>query len=147
MKTERFVGKALLFLFLFSICICLNQGLCSEISEPETGHLQSDHTATANKGEGVSNIGAWFASSVWPHISAVDGQRCPSHPTCSSYSARAFEKHGFFVGWLMTVDRLIHEADERSVSPGVRRDGQIKTLDPIENNDFWWYSEDGKDRN
>ena len=45
------------------------------------------------------------------------------------------------MGWLMTVDRLIHESDEDKVSPVVVRDGKGKIIDPLENNDFWWYSE------
>ena len=75
------------------------------------------------------------------YISPVDGSRCPSEPTCSSYSAQAFRKHGFVMGWLMTVDRLIHESDEDKVSPVVIRDGKGKIIDPVENNDFWWYTE------
>jgi hypothetical protein len=74
------------------------------------------------------------------NISAVDSNRCPSHPTCSSYSAEAFMKHGFVMGWLMTVDRLIHEGrEEAAVSPQVRSDGRWKIYDPVENNDFWWH--------
>jgi hypothetical protein len=74
------------------------------------------------------------------NISAVDSDRCPSHPTCSSYSAEAFRKHGFVMGWLMTVDRLIHEGREESVvSPRIRSDGRWKIYDPVENNDFWWH--------
>ena len=46
----------------------------------------------------------------------------------------------------MTVDRLIHEADEGRISPVVKRNGHIRILDPVENNDFWWYTENDKDR-
>ena len=74
------------------------------------------------------------------HISAVDGDRCPSYPTCSSYSVQAFRKHGFVMGWLMTVDRLIHEGrEEAAVSPRILSDGKVKIYDPVENNDFWWH--------
>ncbi|MCP4577542.1 MAG: membrane protein insertion efficiency factor YidD, partial [Deltaproteobacteria bacterium] len=59
--------------------------------------------------------------------------------TCSSYSVQAFKKHGLAMGWLMTVDRLIHEGDEWTVSPVKNRGGKGKIIDPIENNDFWWY--------
>jgi len=74
------------------------------------------------------------------HISAVDGDRCPSYPTCSSYSVQAFKKHGLVMGWLMTVDRLIHEGkEEAAVSPRILSDGKLKIYDPVENNDFWWH--------
>ncbi|MBW1781045.1 MAG: membrane protein insertion efficiency factor YidD [Deltaproteobacteria bacterium] len=129
-----------MFLALFSSCFGLNQAWCGENSGPKTGPARTNNEV--NRNESTSNIGAWFASSVWRHISAVDGQRCPSEPTCSSYSAQAFRKHGFFVGWVMTVDRLIHEADEGRCSPVVKRNGDFKILDPVENNDFWWYSKD-----
>ena len=42
----------------------------------------------------------------------------------------------------MTVDRLIHEGDEGSVSPRVYYKGRLRTLDPVENNDYWWFGED-----
>ena len=74
------------------------------------------------------------------HISPVDGDRCPSYPSCSSYSAQAFRKHGFVMGWLMTVDRLIQEGrEEAAVSPRILSDGKVKIYDPVENNDFWWH--------
>jgi putative component of membrane protein insertase Oxa1/YidC/SpoIIIJ protein YidD len=95
------------------------------------------------KGSGF-NIGAWLVSIFRDHLSAVDSDRCPSVPSCSSYSVKAFKKHGFFVGWVMTVDRLIHEADEGSVSPVSYRNGQGRVIDPVENNDFWWFSPDEK---
>jgi hypothetical protein len=89
------------------------------------------------------NPGQWLISQYSRHISAVDGDRCPSFPTCGSYSAKAFKKHGFFMGWMMTVDRLIHEGkSETEVSPLVYSGGRWKTYDPVENNDFWWYTED-----
>ena len=72
-------------------------------------------------------------------ISPVSGGRCPSLPTCSTYSAEAFKKHGFFIGWMMTVDRLIREGTEEArISPLIYQDERWKILDPVRNNDFWW---------
>jgi hypothetical protein len=91
------------------------------------------------------NPGLWFVSVFRDHISAVDGDRCPSFPTCSAYSVQSFKKHSFFMGWMMTVDRLIHEGkDETSVSPLVYSGGKLRIFDPIENNDFWWFPRDRK---
>jgi len=82
----------------------------------------------------------WLVNLYREHVSPIDGDRCPSLPTCSSYSFQSFEKHGFFLGWMMTVDRLIHEGQEETrVSPLVYSDGQWKIFDPVRNNDFWWY--------
>ena len=92
------------------------------------------------------NLGSWLVSFYRDHISAVDADRCPSIPTCSSYAVKSFKKHGFFIGWMMTVDRLIHEGnEEQSVSPSVYSGGKWKIYDPVENNDFWWYPQDRKD--
>jgi hypothetical protein len=49
------------------------------------------------------------------------------------------EKHGFFLGWMMTVDRLLHEGQEETkVSPVVYFEGKWRIFDPVQNNDFWW---------
>ncbi|MBW1721787.1 MAG: membrane protein insertion efficiency factor YidD [Deltaproteobacteria bacterium] len=95
---------------------------------------------------GTLNPGVWLVSFIWKHISAVDGDRCPSYPSCSAYSRKAFKKHGFFIGWIMTVDRLIHEGQEEyATSPAILSDGKWKIYDPVENNDFWWYDRKKKD--
>ncbi len=95
---------------------------------------------TRTRREEPKGVAQRFLSFYRNHISAVDGDRCPSYPSCASYSADAFRKHGLVMGWLMTVDRLIHEGrEEAAVSPRVRSDGTWKIYDPVENNDFWWY--------
>lgn len=74
------------------------------------------------------------------YISPIDGKSCPSYPSCSNYCKQAIRKHGVIMGWLMTVDRLIHEGrHEIEVSPLIFKDGKWKIYDPVENNDFWWY--------
>ncbi len=137
-------GKVIVFVVLLSSIPNLNYGLCGENFGTGMDEIKTDQPA--DKSDSDFNIGAWFASFFSEHISAVDGDRCPSSPTCSSYSAQAFKKHGFFVGWAMTVDRLIHEGDEGDASPLVRDNGGLKILDPVKNNDFWWYSKDGQDQ-
>ena len=86
------------------------------------------------------NPAAWLVSLYRDHLSAVDSDRCPSEPSCAGYSINAFRKHGFFVGWMMTVDRLIHEGrEEAQISPLTYSEGRWKIFDPVENNDFWWF--------
>ena len=70
-------------------------------------------------------------------ISPVDGDRCPSYPTCAAYSKEAYQEHGAFVGTLMTVDRLLHEADEFDYSPTVRVYGVNRIYDPVSANEVW----------
>lgn len=104
----------------------------------------SDKETTEASASG-SGIGTWFVGFYRNHISPVDGDRCPSTPSCSSYSLQAIRKHGVFVGWMMTVDRLIHEGKEEArVSPVVQFQGRWRIYDPVENNDFWWHAQDGR---
>lgn len=106
---------------------------------------QKSLSDTSRAADGGFNPGSWLISLYRDHISAVDGDRCPSIPSCSSYSVQAFKKHGFIMGWFMTVDRLIHEGrDEERVSPVIYFRGKWKIYDPLENNDFWWHHEHEK---
>ena len=72
------------------------------------------------------------------YISPVDGDRCPSYPTCSQYGREAVRKHGVLMGLMMTYDRLIHESDEIRRAPLMRVGDVYRYYDPVENNDFWW---------
>ncbi len=71
------------------------------------------------------------------YISPVDGPRCPMSPTCSAYALQALDKHGPFVGTLLTVDRLFHETDEREHRHPVKFADRVRFYDPLGNNDFW----------
>ena len=76
------------------------------------------------------------------YISPIDGKNCPMYPSCSKYSLLCFKKHGLIIGWMMTCDRLFRcGRDELRLSPQIRVKGEIKCYDPLESNDFWWYSE------
>ena len=130
-----------LLLLVCFLQMSAEQAVCGE--KLSRTHPSSPLDDPPDKDSSGGNVGTWLASFFREHISAVDGDRCPSMPTCSSYSVQAFEKHGFFIGWIMTVDRLIHEGEEAGVSPLVHQNGVTRVLDPVENNDFWWYK--GKD--
>ncbi len=76
------------------------------------------------------------------YISPIDGKNCPMYPTCSQYSLLSFKKHGLFIGWMMTCDRLFRcGRDEVGLSPWITVNGEIRSYDPVENNDFWWSDE------
>mgnify|MGYP000560222358 CR=1 FL=1 len=99
----------------------------------------AESSAPAQEAEGFRPA-LWLLKVYREHISPIDGDRCPSIPSCSSYSYQAIQKHGFVIGWLMTIDRLLHEGEEETnVSPLVYSDGRWKIFDPVQNNDFWWY--------
>ncbi len=73
------------------------------------------------------------------YISPIDGNRCPMHPSCSAYCSQAMGKHGFFMGWIMTCDRLLRcGRDELKLSPRMRIGNEVYSSDPVNSNDFWW---------
>ncbi|MBN1832231.1 MAG: membrane protein insertion efficiency factor YidD [Deltaproteobacteria bacterium] len=74
-----------------------------------------------------------FLSSHWGHS-------CSHYPSCSDYSLLAIKKHGWYLGLIMTFDRLQHEANEARFSPLIKIEGSTKVYDPVKNNDFWWYT-------
>jgi len=75
------------------------------------------------------------------HLSAVRRGVCPMHPSCSEYGRLAVKKHGFFIGWAMTMDRLMRcGRDELRRATAIWVNGQRKFYDPISANDRWWYS-------
>jgi len=72
------------------------------------------------------------------HLSAVKKGDCPMYPSCSNYSVKCFEKHGLFIGWMMSCDRLMRCGfDELTLSPRVIVDRESKCYDSVQNNDFW----------
>ena len=70
-------------------------------------------------------------------ISPADGPRSPSYPTGSAYGKQAVETYGFFLGVVLTADRLIHEAD-RPFGPVITVYGKARYYDPLKNNTYWW---------
>jgi hypothetical protein len=135
MDMKKFMGKCHLILFALLI-------LWNPLGRPDQALGGGSRNLTAGTKDlemEVKSPGAWLVSVFRDYVSAVDGDRCPSAPSCSSFSVQAFNKHGFIMGWLMTVDRLIHEGkEETDVSPHIYVNGRLKIYDPVENNDFWW---------
>ncbi|PIE62469.1 MAG: hypothetical protein CSA25_05035 [Desulfobacter postgatei] len=77
-------------------------------------------------------------------ISGIDGNRCAMYPSCSQYCVQATQKHGFVLGWIMTCDRILRcGRDEVGLAPHVRLNGRQFTFDPVNGNDFWWFSPQG----
>ena len=73
------------------------------------------------------------------HLYAIRGGQCPMYPSCSQYSRQAVARHGLFIGTVMAADRLMRcGRDETRLAPTIRVDGQLKTYDPVTDNDFWW---------
>ncbi len=75
------------------------------------------------------------------HISAIDGNRCPMTPSCSEYAKQAVKKHGPILGWIMACDRLLRcGRSEQKIAPLIKTKDGLRHFDPLEHNDFWWFS-------
>jgi putative component of membrane protein insertase Oxa1/YidC/SpoIIIJ protein YidD len=86
-----------------------------------------------------TNPGIFLVSLYQQYISPIDGSDCPMYPSDSRYAVECFQKHGFLMGWVMTVDRLYRcGRDELRQSQTVKVNGQSRCYDPVQNNDFWW---------
>ncbi len=118
-------ARFILVLTVFGFCGCAG------LTENQTPASPAEENPTS----GLSSPLAFFRK----YISSADGDRCPMHPSCSTYSSEAFQKHGPILGWIMTTDRLMRcERDELDRSPRIQKGGQVYCHDPVENNDFWW---------
>jgi len=123
MNFSRKTGLFFIVMF-FLVFVNGNSGRASE-DRPESD-------AVNDQEKSGFNLGAAFLSVFRDHISAVDGDRCPSVPTCSAYGVHAFKKHGFFKGWMMTVDRtwILKGMDDDGGSPHSRREGGTGCFSP-----------------
>lgn len=80
----------------------------------------------------------WALKLYRKFISPVSGNRCQMYPTCSHYSLLALEKHGPFLGTVMTADRLMRCNPSCAESHSlIYRGNRYRCYDPVENNDFW----------
>lgn len=86
-----------------------------------------------------SALGLALISFFSNYISPADGPRSPSYPTGSAYGKMAVQKYGFFMGSILTADRLIHESDV-PLGPIIILYQKRRFYDPLESNTFWWDS-------
>ena len=130
------------FRILIAICFCFllipaeNDAGPGPWEEPwGSGIPQSVPEKVSSPGQ---RIGEGVIRFFIKYVSPVDGDRCPSYPTCSQYALDALRKHGGFWGSILTFDRLLHESDEVYRAPLIRVQDRYRYYDPVENNDFWW---------
>jgi putative membrane protein insertion efficiency factor len=120
---------------LLSACFFALICIVAPWSHAEPGLPQQiDHDKT--------HFAAWPIRMYQTYVSSMGGHRCPMKPSCSQYSIEAFKKHGYLLGWIMTSDRLLRcGRDETRLSRTLRKNNEIFSYDPLENNDFWWSHE------
>jgi putative membrane protein insertion efficiency factor len=108
--------------------------IIGQIAYNPTAYCESE---TSNK-DHVQSPASFFVRFYQRFISVFDGNKCPMYPSCSHYSLQCLKKHGFFIGWIMTCDRLLHEPDEMHLAPMIIVNGNPLAYDPVQANDQWW---------
>jgi len=132
MKTV-FITMAIFFLGFTGPILAQDNPMKGPWDGPAAAALQPE------KKSGQANAGASLVRFYQKYISPIDGSDCPMYPSDSRYAVECFQKHGFLLGWIMTVDRLYRcGRDELKRSPTVKVAGRPKCFDPVHNNDFWW---------
>lgn len=134
--------KSIIFVALFVSLFCPAGIVFGDAFDPWFFQNPESVTGENFKASGLSPAAAAFIRTVrffQENISEVDGDRCMMHPSCSSYGILAVQKHGFIAGWIMTVDRIIHENNEMDTADIMGSGDEARFHDSVENNDFWWY--------
>jgi len=117
---------------MLALCVVL-VGLLASCASP--GELKTESGSGFNP---LLSIVQFYQGPL-EHLSAVKHGECPMYPSCSEYSIQSLRKHGFFIGWMMSCDRLMRcGRDELWLSPKIMSNGKLKCYDPVEDNDFWW---------
>lgn len=120
-----------LIIFTFSLSPVYSGGMRS----PGKKNIQT--TSYVSNSSLQKDVALTLISFFSRYISPVDGPRSPSYPTGSAYAKDAIQTHGFFLGIILTADRLIHESDT-PLGPMIFLHKKMRFYDPVENNTFWW---------
>ncbi|MBF0147674.1 MAG: membrane protein insertion efficiency factor YidD [Magnetococcales bacterium] len=131
-------GIILVFLAMTSFFCPLADGEENPLAFRPLSAASSDHASGMN---GLTQALLFSLSFYSSTVGMVDGNRCPSFPSCSLYARAALRRHGLIPGIWLTVDRLIHERDELGRHDLVRlHDGSIRVPDTLDENDFWYFT-------
>ena len=126
----------LILSLLYSPSASLGGSLYPAVKQDWSILARSDINNTSSSNQ-IEYLGYLFERGVrffQAFISPIDGDNCGMAPTCSTYSRNAFRKKGAFWGFILTFDRLLHEANENKVSPYILDGNIYRILDPVENN-------------
>ena len=129
MRFRSGVLKMKTLLFLVAVCWFLVLPVYAPAHDPDPSEDGSNQE---------SSLFLFPISFYQKIISPAVGNRCQMSPSCSAYSKEAFQTHGFFLGWIMTCDRLMRcGRDETHLAPGVWTPEGRLNLDPLSGNDSW----------
>ena len=74
----------------------------------------------------------WAVRGYQNTASRVDGDRCPSYPSCSHYAVEALRRHGPLLGTALTAGRLLSEANEGAFAARIRIGDRWLIYSPVE---------------
>ena len=102
--------------------------------------------SSVNKPElGNADIGTagwplrWAIRFYQATLTHADGPTCRYYPACSQYAAEAIGRHGPFMGFVMSAERVMRR-HKAHVGDAVIRLGDFnRYADPLDANDFWWW--------
>jgi len=130
-KQIKYYTVALFFTLIFFV-------FCAPVWAEEDTIIEKKVKIKKAKTEDSTNPALYPVYFFRKYISSADQDRCPMHPTCSTYCVEAIKKHGPVLGWIMTCDRLMRcGRDELKLSPPIWIEGKKRCNDPLSDNDFW----------
>lgn len=141
MKKKRTKQSLCLFFFLF-LYATVSHISATERDQFKGPQIKSNPPRITPNYETSTVKLVWLGSMHFfsTFISPLDGPRSPSFPTGSAYGREAIQKKGFFMGIILTADRLLHESDLH-LGPKIMIHGRSRYYDRVENNTFWWDQE------
>ncbi len=81
-----------------------------------------------------------LSGAVWVYQTAIGpaiSRGCPCEPSCSRYMVQAVMQYGLVPGYILGLERLLHETGELIHGTSIRTRDGFKVADPLENNVFW----------
>ncbi len=125
----------LLIMGICLLCVSVNDSYPQEMAwGPAKFYKEGHHSKEYYSNQNLLNLSVKFYQRVLRNIIA---RRCPSYPSCSTYSRLVLKRYGIIKGIIMTTDRLIHEGDQIKIGPKIWANGRWKVFDPPRLNDFW----------
>ncbi len=148
------VGFILLMITVSSASLCefgpMHQPLehC-RTSAPVRNHpVPSNSKLNSNPGSSVLNqahdvafftdLTAGIISLYGRTLRPAMSRGCPSSPSCSEYMLISVRRFGFPAGYILGLERLLHESGELFHGCFVITPSGYRVDDPVENNIFWW---------
>ena len=114
----------------FSIVVLLAAD--AAIGEDDLACVAHETTSHSRPGAAVCCSLVRFYQTI---ISPIGASSCRMYPSCSAFAYEAFEKHGFFLGMMLTSDRLMRDTFLAGTDyPLIQKDGEWLLYDPLMEN-------------